>query len=297
MKAIKWIAAGCLFAVGAQATIITDNLAQELNADDIGAFTDGSAWTGTGPNATLNDNSAVGGTADLAKVAATVNGGQTSPLVSNTLSTGAKGVAGQLGATTSFLTGTTLSLELWISPNFSGNPTTSQTIFETGGPTRGMSISLGDNTDGDSLNNNLRFAIKDASSSAFVDVALPANFSDGDLHQLAVTYDNVNNMSFYIDGALEGSIADAGEIDWDGTSIAGFWGTDGSGIGADGIGLDSTGEGDGSIAVFRQYSDVLTGTEVLQNYTSTLGVPEPSSLALLIGGVALLLATRKKMLV
>ena len=262
-------------AVLSQASIITDNLTQELNADDIGAVTHGSTWTArTGANAGLKDI-IIG---DLTKVAATVSGGQTSPLFSNTLNKDAWSRAGALGATPTYLTGTTLSVELWVRPNFSGTPTTSHTIFETGGATRGLSITLGDN--GSGTKNTLRFAMKDASNSAFVDVTLDAaamaDFTDGHHHQLVVTYDNVNTMSLYIDGALAGSNTTAGVVDWDGTSIAGFWGQDGSGNGAQALTLDDdlantsiNGYGNGSIAVFRQYSDVLTGAEVLQNYTTT----------------------------
>ena len=157
-----------------------------------------------------------------------------------------------------------------------------------------MSITLGDN--GSGTKNTLRFAMKDAVNSAFVDVTLDAaamaNFTNDDHHQLAVTYDNVNNMSLYIDGALAGANTSTGVIDWDGTSIAGFWGQDGSGNGALALTLDDdiattsiNGKGQGSIAVFRQYSDALTAGEVLQNYAST--IPEPGTYALLAGCFAL----------
>ena len=152
MKAMKWIAVGLLVTVGAQAQIVTNNLAQELNADDITTVTNGATWTArTGANATLNDT---GGGA-LTKAAATVNGGQTSTVFANTLTKDAYEKAGTLGATTSFLTGTTLSVELWINTSWTGIPTTSHTIFETGGATRGMSITMGDN--GSGTKNTLRF--------------------------------------------------------------------------------------------------------------------------------------------
>ena len=274
MKKSLVLAVALLVTVGAQAAIVTDNLAQELNADDITTVTDGSTWTGTGVSASLNDTGA-----GLTKAAATVNGGRTSSLFSNTLTAGGYARAGHVGATISYLTGTTLSVELWINTSFTGIPATSHTIFETGGATRGMSITLGDN--GSGTNNTLRFAMKDASTSKYVDVTLDAaamaNFTDGHHHQLAVTYDNVNNMSVYIDGALAGSNTTAGVIDWDGTSIAGFWGQDGSGNGAYAIALDDdygnttiNGKGQGSIAVYRHYSDALTAAEVEQNYLSTI---------------------------
>ena len=277
-----------LAALTAQAALVNDNLAQELNADDITALTDGLTWTArTGGTAALNDKAFAGG--DLTKAAATVNGGQTSSLFSNTLTKGAYEKAGTLGATTSFLTGTTLSVELWINTSWTGIPTTSHTIFETGGASRGMSITLGNN--GSGPNNTLRFAMVDnvnGGHSQFVDVTLDtaamANFTNDDHHQLAVTYDNVNNMSVYIDGALAGANTSAGVIAWSGTSIAGFWGQDGSGLGANAIALDS-GEGHGSLAVFRHYTDVLSGAEVLQNYAST--IPEPGTTALLVGCFAL----------
>jgi hypothetical protein len=274
MKTLKWIAVGLLVAVGVQAAIVTDNLTQELNADDIGAVTDGSTWTGTGVSASLNDTGA-----GLTKAAATVNGGYTSTVFTNTLTAGGYARAGHVGATTTYLTGTTLSVELWINTGFTGIPATSHTIFETGGATRGMSITLGDN--GSGTNNTLRFAMKDASNSAYVDVTLDAaamaDFTDGHHHQLAVTYDNVNNMSVYIDGALVAENTSAGVVDWDGSSGLGFWGQDGSGNGAQALTLDDdlantsiNGKGQGSIAVFRQYSDVLTAAEVLQNYYATV---------------------------
>ena len=297
--------------LAAQAQIVTDNLKQELNADDIGALTDGSKWRSrTGTYAILND---IGAGGNITKVAATVNGGQTSSLFSNTLSTDSYRRAGSLGATTSPLTGTTLSVELWINTGFTGFPATSHTIFETGGSTRGLSITLGDN--GSGVNNTLRFAMKDGSNSQFVDATLDAaamaKFTNDDHHQLVVTYDNKNNLStmaIYIDGALVGSSTETGEIDWDGTSSAGFWGQDGEGSGAESIGLDhdaltlQSARGEGSIAVFRHYSDVLTAEELRQNYTSTLPepgtaeelrknykatIPEPGMTALLAGCFAL----------
>ena len=293
MKKLNYITlTASLTALTAQATVVTDGLIKELNADTIGAVTDGSTWTGTGVSAGLNDKEFAGG--DLTRATATVYGGNTSSVFAHTLTKGAFERAGTLGATTSFLTGTTLSVELWINTGFTGTPTTSHTIFETGGATKGMSITLGDN--GTGTNNTLRFAMKDASNSEFVDVTLDAvamaNFTNDDHHQLAVTYDNVNNMSVYIDGELAGSNIAAGVIDWDGTSIAGFWGQDGSGVGAYAITLDddigntsSNGRGQGSIAVFRQYSGVLTAEQVQQNYAST--IPEPGTTALLAGCFAL----------
>tara|TARA_B110001469_G_scaffold33216_1_gene33682 strand:+ start:323 stop:1213 length:891 start_codon:yes stop_codon:yes gene_type:complete len=277
---------GSLSALTAQAALVTDNLAQELNADDIDGLTHGSTWTAsTGANATLKDRT---GTDVLTKESATVNGGATSSLFSKTLTKDAYEKAGTLGATTSYLTGTTLSVELWINTSWTDIPTTSHTIFETGGATMGMSITMGDN--GSGKNNTLRFAMKDASNSQFVDVTLDtaamANFTNDDHHQLAVTYDNVDNMSIYIDGALAAANTTTGVIDWNGVSIAGFWGQGGTGLGARDIALDDgTGEGKGSIAVFRHYTDVLSRMEVKQNYDST--IPEPSSFTLLAGCFAL----------
>ena len=286
MKTTIGLIIALLTAANLQAAIITDNLAQELNADDITVLTDGSTWLArTGGAAGLHDD---GAPSVLTKASATVNGGQTSSLFSSTLTADDYKRAGALGATTSYLTGTTLSVELWINANFTGIPATSHTIFETGGATRGMSITLGDN--GSGTKNTLRFAMKDASNSAFVDVTLDAaamaNFTNDDHHQLAVTYDNVNNMSLYIDGALAGENTSTGVIDWDGTSIAGFWGQDGSGNGATALTLDDdlantaiNGKGNGNLAVFRHYTDELSATEVLQNYTAT--IPEPATLGLI----------------
>jgi len=269
--------AASLSALSAQAAVVSDNLAQELNADDI-TQTEGIWRSRTGGYATLND---IGSGGNITKLAATVNGGQTSSLFSNTLSTDSYRRAGVLGATTSFLTGTTLSVELWINTGFTGIPATSHTIFETGGKNRGLSITLGDN--GSGVKNTLRFAMNDGSNSQFVDVTLDAaamaNFTNDDHHQLVVTYGNANNLntlSLYIDGTLVGSRTATGEIDWDGTSSAGFWGQDGTGSGAESIGLDDdaltlqSARGEGSIAVFRHYSDALTTGEVLQNYTSSV---------------------------
>ena len=289
METLKWIAVALLAAVGAQAAIVTDNLVQELNADDITSVTDGSTWTArSGANATLKDNSAVGASADLSKVAATVDGGQTSTEFANSLSQGAKGSAAQMGAYLPYLTGTTMSVELWVSPNFSGTPTESHTIFESGGAARGMSITLGDN--GSGSNNTLRFGMKDGAGTSYVeftlDAAAMADFTNGDHHQLVVTHDNVNNMSLYIDGARAAENTTSGSKDWDGTSNAGIWGTDGSGVLALDT-LDTSGTGYGSVAVFRHYSDVLTGAEVLENYTTT--IPEPATLGLVVafGGTIL----------
>ena len=274
-----------LSALTAQAALVTDNLVNELNGDAITTTTGGSTWTAeSGYNAALSGNG-------LTKVAATVGGGQTSSLFSNALSTGVRANANANGAHfgNNLLTGTTFSVELWVSPNYalvSGAPTDTHTIFEAGGTGRGFSITLGDNNDGDLLNNNLRFAMA-GNGSAFVDIALSADFSDGDFHQMVVTYDATNIMSFYYDSALAGSIANAGALNWNGTSGVGFWGEGGSGgsQGAGLIALDSVGEGHGSLAVFRHYSDVLTAGEVATNYAST--IPEPGTTALLAGCFAL----------
>ena len=62
MKTLKWIAVGLLVTVGAQAAIVTNNLVQELNADDIGAVTNGATWTArTGGSAGLHDAAWAGG--------------------------------------------------------------------------------------------------------------------------------------------------------------------------------------------------------------------------------------------
>lgn len=277
-----------LSAVTAQAQIVTSNLVQELNADVLPTTNHSQLWDSSiGADATLSDNELNGGPGPgLSKVAATVNGGATSPLFATTLSTGARRIADRNGAIAAPLTGTTMSVELWISPNFLGTPAESHTIFETGGAGKGFSITLGNNGSGE--NNTMRFAMIDnAVGSAFVDVALPTDFSDGDHHQIVVTYDALNNMSFYYDGVLAGSNSSAGAMNWNGSSGTGFWGEGGGGssLGAAGIALDAIGEGHGSVAVFRHYSDVLTGAEVLGNYTAT--VPEPATAALLAGCLAL----------
>jgi len=251
--------AASLSALTAQAQIVTDNLAQELNADDITTVTNGSTWTArTGGNADLHDNGS-----GLTKAAATVNG-ETSSVFANTLS-GAYGLADTLGATAGPITGTTVSVELWVKTGFTGNPNASQTIFETGGSGKGMTITLGNTGSG---NNTLRFALWSGGAGQVVDYTLDAaamtNFTNDDHHQLAVTYDNLNTMKLYIDGAEVGSNIAAGVVDWDGSSGMGFWGRNGDM--AYTPGLDSNGDGFGSIAVFRHYSDVLSGAEVTQNY-------------------------------
>ena len=269
MKAFIYITlVASLSALSAQATVVRDNLAQELNADDIGAVTNGSEWKArTGAVATLNDTI----TGKLTKVATTENGGQNSSLLSNTLRA-PYGMAEKLGATTDPITGTTVSIELWIKTGFTNYPIHSQTIFETGGSSKGMTITLGDNASVPGMNNTLRFAMKDTSNSVFVDLTLDAmaiaNLTNGDHHQLVLTYDNANTILLYIDGVKVGQNMAAGVIDWDGTSGAGFWGRNGDM--AHDLGLDSDGQGNGSIAVFRHYTDVLTAGEVEQNYLSTV---------------------------
>jgi len=274
MKRWMIVAMSMLLGAGlAQAAIVADSLVQELNADDIGAVTNASTWTArTGANATLNDSGA-----GLTKAAATVDGGQTSTVFTNSLSQGMRQTAILLGATMPALVGTTMSVELWVSPNFSGNPAASHTIFETGGEGRGMSITLGDN--GSGANNTLRFGLKDGGGTTYVEFTLDAtamaDFTDGNHHQLVATHDNVNNMSLYIDGALVAENTTSGSKDWDGTSNAGIWGTDGSGwILTDT--LDADGKGHGSVAVFRHYSDVLSAAEVELNYLTTIGAPLPA---------------------
>ena len=280
MKTLNYITlTAFLWTLSAQAQIVTDNLIQELNADNIGAVTDGSTWTGTNVIADLHDNGS-----GLTRLAATVNGGQTSSVFENTLH-GAYGIADTLGATAGPITGTTVSVELWVKTGFTGNPNASQTIFETGGGGKGMTMTLGNTGSG---NNTLRFALWSGGAGQVVDYTLDAaamtNFTNDDHHQLAVTYDNLNTMKLYIDGAEVGSNIAAGVVDWDGSSGMGFWGRNGDMAYA--AGLDSNGDGFGSIAVFRQYSVALSSEDVLQNYNTTI-VPEPGSAALLAGCFAL----------
>jgi hypothetical protein len=177
------------------------------------------------------------------------------------------------------------------------NLSTNYYLFETGGSGSGMGIFI--------FESNLVFRAQQAANDA-QDAQVSLALGPGDLnnfHQVVATIDldaaaNANSISLYVNGALVGSDSGTGVIN-------NFAGGDISGIGNLGGGSlsgfnNSTVAGmfnnfDGDIALLRYYDDqVFNQAQVTQNYNVLLGIPEPTSLALVVVGAGALLSCRRR---
>lgn len=183
------------------------------------------------------------------------------------------------GATTR----TSSSFELWFRPDslLGGR----QVIFETGGTTDGMSITLNDA--------QLLLRAKDAA----VSVSVTRSLTAGDLSdfvQVVAVIELNSQVSLYLNGALVGQSAAVGLGDWSGTNGAGLGAVNSAVGGNTGGDLNGFDEFAGQIALMRVYGDqVLSAADVAQNFQFVAN-PEPSS-GLLVGvGLALFAVARRR---
>jgi hypothetical protein len=175
-----------------------------------------------------------------------------------------------------------VSLEMWFRPDsLSGGQ---QVLFETGGNTDGLSILL----DG----NNLTVRVKDNGDIVTLNHNLGLDASE--FFQVAITLSLDGTASLYVDGLFSGSVAATGVNSWTNNNGAGIGTVNGQLGGNDGGDLDAYGDFLGEIAMLRFYrNQVLTGTEVLQNYNA-IAAPEPSTALLVaIGLIGLAIAPNR----
>jgi len=151
-------------------------------------------------------------------------------------------------------------------------------------------IEYGGSTDGSSITLNgkmLQFVTKDGGASTGLTADLTG--LTGDFIQVVGVIDLSGTNHLYINGAEVGTGAANSGTDW-----AGGNGNDGlAGIGSTQVGgdggafgaLSGYGNFDGEIAIVNVYNTALSDAEVLTAFEAE-AVPEPSSIALLIGDVA-----------
>ena len=185
----------------------------------------------------------------------------------------------------SALTNTAATFEAWLRPgDLSGN----EIVFETGGTTRGVGLTMLDST--------LQFSVKDGSTAnpPASEVLTTALADTTDFHHVVMTITDTSNtgsggtqdLALYLDGAL----VDTGSFNGDhvfGTGNATLAGANSAGSfggGANTAGAFNLSNFDGffgDIAAFRVYNDALSAAEVQQNFQASLAaVPEPASIAI-----------------
>ena len=107
--------------------------------------------------------------------------------------------------------------------------------------------------------------------SDFKTVKTSNSYNDGEWHQALATYSDINNIGkLYIDGNLKTSLS-ANYAQ----SYSGYWKIGGGNLSAwpSGSGFNYSSEKffQGNIGIVRVYHDVLSSTEVLQNYNASVG--------------------------
>jgi len=158
-------------------------------------------------------------------------------------------------------------------------------IFETGGTTDGLSITLNDA--------QLLLRVKDAAVSVSATHALTTG-EIVDFVQVVGVIELGSLVSLYVNGALVGQSAALGLGDWSGTNGAGLGAVNSAVGGNTGGDLNGFDEYRGQIAIMRVYADqVLGAADVLQNFQS-VAVPEPSTAVLVGLGIALLGIGRRR---
>jgi len=169
-------------------------------------------------------------------------------------------------------------------------------IWEFGGATDGASLTL----QGDVL----QFIAKDGSANGAIAYDLDANDDgvqdiDEYLHVVSVTDLDANRVYLYINGSavVPGGIGVGGTFDdWAGSDACGLGNTYGGDTGGSGGGfgnLSAYGGFEGEIARFAFYDHALTQEDALYLYTTTVALPEPTTLALVAIGAGLLRRRRR----
>lgn len=179
-------------------------------------------------------------------------------------------------------TGTSSSIEIWFRPD--GLLGGRQVIFETGGATDGLSITLNDA--------QLMLRAKDGGVSVSAVHSLTAGAITEFVQVVAVIELNAT-VSLYVNGALAAQSAAAGLNDWSGTNGAGLGAANGAVGGNTGGDLNGFDEFSGQIALMRFYGNqILDPAGVARNYASVV-VPEPASAVLVALGLACLASGRR----
>lgn len=172
-------------------------------------------------------------------------------------------------------TGTSSSIEIWFRPD--GLLGGRQVIFETGGATDGLSITLNDA--------QLMLRAKDGGVSVSVVHSLTAGAITEFVQVVAVIELNAT-VSLYVNGAFAAQSAAVGLNDWSGTNGAGLGAANGAVGGNTGGDLNGFDEFSGQIALMRFYGNqILDPAGVARNYASVV-VPEPASAVLVALGLA-----------
>ena len=271
----------------AEAGIVTDNLLYHWDASD-GTNATAATWTSpigtTQPVWTINDGTTQRVLRQAVLSSTTMTGAYDfTGWVNNVANANGTATRDAFGNNESDVTGNTASFEFWIKPD---NLTTShQMIFETGGVNRGFSLSL--------WGNELKLGIKTGQDGyqdppdILTHTLSPADITD--FLQVVITVeDSTDQASLYVNPLSESAPSTAKAS----TGAGGWWGTDclgtsdsslggknAAGTSAPELGGGSSQSGDtwygnstnfvgyeGQTGIVRVYNDILTGSEVEDNF-------------------------------
>jgi hypothetical protein len=187
------------------------------------------------------------------------------------------------------------SFEIWFSIDSLLGSNEGQTIFETGGNARGMSINL--------FGDQVIVLMKQGGAADAPEVVLTYTLTESDISdfiQIVVTTSSTTNALYVnsVNTTTPGAAADSSDIaygNYGGTNQAGLGGFRGNEIGgassSNTIAAYAQSSYDafsGEIGLMRFYDDTLTGGEVASNYYST--IPEPGQVALSLAALVLVAA-------
>lgn len=257
----------------AQAAVITSDLVFNYDGDSQTT----SSWTSSSPGSNTSRAWTASGSLSLGAVTS----------ANTNIATAYDLTGGGFTATAFNALGTDAAFEIWMKPDsLTGGQ---QLIYETGGSSQGLSLSL--------WNNELKFSIKQANTSETPTKIITRVLSAGDIADFLQVVVSVQSdgVSMYVNPVSSSSPSTAVGT----TTSAAFAGSDGAGLGIlNGSIGGSTGTTagtwgntsfttfDGKVGIFRVYDDVLTGAEVAANFDAV--VPEPATLSLLaVTGLAL----------
>ncbi|MEM7624178.1 MAG: LamG-like jellyroll fold domain-containing protein [Planctomycetota bacterium] len=272
----------------AYGAIVTDSLTFNWDANTATAATD---WQSTSP---ASDTAGTWGTTGTDPVLSAVISSTSITQAYTFDGIGAVSSPSVLGTNQFSSIAPDASFELWVKPT---DLTGGEMLFETGGNGRGLSIALN--------GSDVVVLMKQAGSSDPSEAVLTQTLSSGDIDdfiQIVVTTDGAASHALYVNSVDEvnPSVVSASSAvtfgDFGGTNIASLGGNSqggGTQSGAGDIDNDATyGDYSGQIGLIRIYDDVLTASELADNFNAT--VPEPSSLAVALAGAGYILMRRRK---
>jgi hypothetical protein len=188
------------------------------------------------------------------------------------------------------------SFEIWFSIDALLGTGQGQTIFETGGTARGMSINL--------YEDQVIVLMKQGAATDAPEVVLSYTLTESDISdfiQIVVTTSSSTNALYVnsVNATTPGTAADSSSIvygDYGGGNQAGLGGIRGDQLGGASTTVTDPTEFQnstysnfiGEIGLARFYDDTLTGGEIASNYYAT--VPEPGQIALSIAALVLVAA-------